>query len=135
MKTPRSKIASTIADHTLANGASKEYAKEIAAYLLAEGRIGEVDSLPRDVQADWAEKGYVEVLARTAHTLTEAEKAEIARQVGVLYPAAKQVVVTEVADPEVIGGVRLSLANQQLDMSVEAKLNKFKQLTAAGKEN
>jgi F0F1-type ATP synthase delta subunit len=34
----------------------------------------------------------------------------------------------------VIGGVRLSLANQQLDLSVESKLNKFKQLTAAGKE-
>jgi F0F1-type ATP synthase delta subunit len=40
--------------------------------------------------------------------------------------------VTEVLDPEVLGGVRLSLANQQLDLSVEAKLNKFKQLTLTG---
>jgi F0F1-type ATP synthase delta subunit len=87
------------------------------------------------VQSLWAEQGYVEVLARTAHALSDAEKAEIKEQVGALYPAAKQVVVTEVSDPEVIGGVRLSLANQQLDLSVEAKLNKFKQLTAAGKEN
>jgi F-type H+-transporting ATPase subunit delta len=135
MKTSRSKIASTIADTTLKNGSSKEYAKEIAAYLLSEGRVGEVDSLLRDVQSLWAEQGYVEVLARTAHALSDAEKAEIKEQVGALYPAAKQVVVTEVSDPEVIGGVRLSLANQQLDLSVEAKLNKFKQLTAAGKEN
>jgi F-type H+-transporting ATPase subunit delta len=123
------------ADKTLSAGFSKEYAKEIAAYLLSEGRIGEVDSLLRDVQAEWAEQGYVEVLARTAHSITDDEKEEIKRQVGVLYPAAKQIVVTEVADPQVIGGVRLSLANQQLDLSVEAKLNKFKQLTAAGKEN
>jgi F-type H+-transporting ATPase subunit delta len=135
MKTSRSKIASTIAEHTLKNGVSPEYAKEIAAYLLGEGRVGEVDSLLRDVQALWAEKGYVEVLARTAHTLSHAEKAEIKSQVGARYPAAKQIIVTEVIDPEIIGGVRLSLANQQLDLSVEAKLNKFKQLTAAGKEN
>jgi F0F1-type ATP synthase delta subunit len=135
MKISRSKIAALVADTTLDKGVSKQYAKEIAAYLLSERRVGEVDSLLRDVQEMWARKGYVEVLARTAHSLSEAEKTEIKKQVGAFYPAAKQVVVTEVSDPEVIGGVRLSLANQQLDLSVEAKMNKFKQLTAAGKEN
>jgi F0F1-type ATP synthase delta subunit len=134
MKIPRSKIAHQIATRTLENGADAAYAKEIAAYLLSEGRVGEVDSLLRDVQAEWAEHGYVEVLARTAHGLSDVEVAEIRQQVGALYPAAKQIVVTEVADPAVIGGVRLSLAGLQLDMSVQAKLNKFKQLTAAGKE-
>jgi F-type H+-transporting ATPase subunit delta len=134
MKASRSKIAALVADKTLENGVSKDYATEIAAYLLSERRVGDVDSLLRDIQELWARKGYIEVLARTAHSLSEAEKAEIQKQIGALYPAAKQVVVTEVLDPEVIGGVRLSLANQQLDMSVEAKMNKFKQLTAAGKE-
>jgi F0F1-type ATP synthase delta subunit len=136
MGTSRSKIASTIADKTLQDGAvSKEYAREIAAYLMSEGRTGELDSLLRDVLGDWAEKGYVEVLARTAHELSDAEKAEIKQQIGAHYPNAKEVVVTEVHDPSVVGGVRLSLAGQQLDMTVEAKINKFKQLTAAGKEN
>jgi F0F1-type ATP synthase delta subunit len=134
MKVSRSKLAHAIADKTLAEGASKQYAREIAAYLLSEGRVGEVDSLLRDIQGDWAQNGYVEVLARTAHPLTANETAEIRRQISALYPGAKQIVVTEVADASVIGGVRLSLAGQQLDMSVEAKLNKFKQLTAAGKE-
>ncbi|HSX05897.1 MAG TPA: F0F1 ATP synthase subunit delta [Candidatus Saccharimonadales bacterium] len=134
MKTSRSKIAQTIADKTLVQGASKEYAREIAAYLLSERRVGEVDSLLRDIQADWAENGYVEVLARSAHALTETEKTAISQLVGSHFPAAKQVKVSEVADPSVVGGVRLVLPNQQLDMSVDAKLNKFKQLTAAGKE-
>jgi len=134
MKTSRSKIASTIAEKTLKDGFSAAYAKEIAAYLLSEGRVGEVDSLLRDVQEKWAAAGHVEVLARTAHSLNAGETEEIRRQIGVLYPAAKQIVVTEVHDPSVVGGVRLSLANQQLDLSVEAKLNKFKQLTAAGKD-
>lgn len=130
MKTPRTKIASTIAARTLKSGASSDLAKEIAAYLLAEGRVDELESILRDVQIDWAEDGYVEVLASTAHPLTTDVQAKITEQVKALYPSARQIVVTEVLDPEVIGGVRLSLANQQLDLSVEAKLNKFKQLTA-----
>lgn len=133
MKAPRTRIASAIADRTLKSGASRGLAKEVAAYLLAEGRVGELDSVLRDVQADWAEAGHVEVLAASAHSLSADVRSNITKQVKALYPAAKQIIVTEVLDPEVIGGVRLSLANQQLDLSVEAKLNKFKQLTA-GKE-
>jgi F0F1-type ATP synthase delta subunit len=134
MKTPRTRIAGTIANQTLKKGVSKKYAKEVAAYLLEEGRVSELDSVLRDVQADWAEAGYVEVLAASAHELTAAIRADIQKQVKRLYPAAKQIIVTEVHDPEVIGGVRLSLANRQLDLSVEAKLNKFKQLTTLGKD-
>ena len=133
MKTPRTRISSTIADRTLKNGSSAQLAKEVAAYLLAENRVGELDSILRDVQADWAKAGYVEVLAASAFPLSADVRANITKQVKSLYPDAKQVIVTEVPDPTVIGGVRLSLANQQLDLSVEAKLNKFKQLTA-GKE-
>jgi len=134
MKTPRTRIAQTIADKTLAGSDSRKLGQEIAAYLLSERRTNELNSLLRDVQADWAEAGYVEVLAGSAHELTAANKAEIRRQVERLYPDAKQIIITHVHDPEVIGGVRLSLANQQLDLSVEAKLNKFKQLTISGKD-
>lgn len=127
-------MASTIAAKTRQDGISKDYAKEIAALLLFEGRAGELDSLLRDIQADWAEHGYVEVLARSAHPLTDAVKAEIAERVKQVYPQAEKVVVTEVSDPSVVGGVKIRLAHQQLDLTVEAKLNKFKQLTGAGKE-
>ncbi|HEX4774427.1 MAG TPA: F0F1 ATP synthase subunit delta, partial [Candidatus Saccharimonadales bacterium] len=61
-------------------------------------------------------------------------KTEIERQARRLYPGAKRVMVSEEHDPEVIGGVRLSLADRQWDLSVEAKLNQFKQLTMSGKE-
>lgn len=127
-------MASTIAAHTYYDGISKEYAKEIAAMLLFEGRAGELDSLLRDIQADWATHGYVEVLAYSAHPLTADVKAEITKQIKQLYPKAEKVVVTEMTDPSVVGGVKIRLAHQQLDLTVEAKLNKFKQLTGAGKE-
>jgi F0F1-type ATP synthase delta subunit len=134
MKTSRTRVAQTIADRTLRDGSKKKLSQEIAAYLLTERRVGDLDSLLRDVQADWAEAGFVEVLAASAHPLTATVRANIEKRIKSLYPGAKRVIVTEVHDPEVIGGVRLSLANQQLDLSIEAKLNKFKQLTTAGKE-
>jgi len=134
MKTPRTRIASTVADKTFKDGISKQYSKQIAALLLEDGRVGELDSLLRDVQADWAKRGYVEVLARTAYGLDADVKKDIAREAKKLYPKADKIVVTEVIDPSIIGGVQISVANEQLDLSVEAKLNKFKQLTTAGKE-
>lgn len=134
MKTPRTRIAHTIADRTLAGSKPQQVGREAAAYLLSEGRVNELESVLRDVQADWAVAGYVEVLARSAHALLDAVRADITREVKKIYPTAKQIIVTEILDPSVLGGVRLSLANQQLDLSVEAKLNTFKQLTAAGKD-
>jgi F0F1-type ATP synthase delta subunit len=133
-KTPRTRIAGAIADVTLKKGVSKAYSREVAAYLLSEGRADELDSVLRDVQADWAERGYLEVLASSAFPLSAAVQADITRSVKQLHPEARQIIITEVHDDSVIGGVRLSLPNEQLDLTVQAKLNKFKQLTAAGKE-
>lgn len=134
MKAPRTRLAKLIADRTLASGVSQKLAEEVAAYLLAERRTGELDSLLRDVQADWAEAGHVEVVATSAHPLTAAVRADITKQVRRLYPEARQIVINEVRDPEIIGGVRLTLANQQLDLSIRSTLNRFKQLATAGKE-
>lgn len=134
MKQPRTKLARLVADKTLKKGASKRLSQEIAAYLLIEGRTSELDSILRDVQADWSRAGFVEVLAYSAHPLTPGVKKDISSQTKRLYPSVKQIHITEIRDPEVIGGVRLKLPNQQLDLSIEAKLDKFKQLTAVGKE-
>jgi F0F1-type ATP synthase delta subunit len=129
MKARRTRIARLLADRTLKDGPSKRLSREVAAYLLSEGRTAELDSIVRDVQADWAEAGIIEVLASSAHPLTASVKADIKSQVRKLYPEAKRIIVTEVHDPDVIGGVRLNMAGRQLDLSVQAKLNKFKQLT------
>jgi F0F1-type ATP synthase delta subunit len=133
MKTPRTRIAKLIAKRTLNQGISKSYAKEIAAYLLTERRTRELDSLLRDVGADWARAGHVEVIATSTHPLDAHVKTEISVQTKELYPEAKDIIITETHDPKMIGGVRLNLPNRQLDLTVRAKLNKFKQLTIGGK--
>jgi F0F1-type ATP synthase delta subunit len=134
MKQPRTKLASLIADRTMKSGRSRRLAGEIAAYLLSERRVNELDSVLRDVQADWAQAGRVEVIARSAHGLTPQLRNDITKRLKPLYPQAKQILVTEVHDPAVIGGVRLNLADRQLDLSIRTKLDNFKQAAMAGKE-
>ena len=134
MSTKRSELADVVASSTLKKGASRKYTRDLAAYLLDNHLTGEVDSLMRDVQALWAKSGHLEVLTSSAHPLTDSIKSEIRRQVKKAAPKASTIVVTEVYDEQVIGGVRINLPGRQLDLSIEAKLNRFKQLVSEGKE-
>lgn len=130
MKIGRTVLTKSIADRL----SSPQIATEIAAYLIAEKRTAELDSLVRDLAQYRADvDGVVEVEAVTAHPIDATAKKQITAKIEAVYPAAKQIIITERHDPDVLGGVRLELANQQLDLSARAKLNHFKQLTAAEK--
>jgi F0F1-type ATP synthase delta subunit len=126
------RIAAVIADKADRAGVSTvALSQEIAAYLLDSRRSGELDSVIRDVMQIRADRGIVEVIAVSAHPIDAKGLADIETQVRGLYPAAKQIIISTSHDPDVVGGVRLELANQQLDLSIRSKLNRFKQLTTA----
>ena len=130
-KLPRHELAAILAEKALSMSAAN-LAEEVAAYLLAENRTGELDSLLRDIMQYRADHGVVEVMAVSAHALTDGTRREVEAQIRELYPAAKQIIISEQLDQSVIGGVKIELANQQLDLSIRSKLNRFKQLTAVG---
>jgi F0F1-type ATP synthase delta subunit len=134
MKLARSKISRVISDETLTKGISSNLSKQIAALLIAENRTKDLNSIMRDVQSSWADAGIVNVIAYSAHEIDSAVDAQIKSEIKKIYPRSKQVIVSHVNDPEVIGGVRLSLADSQLDLSVESKLNKFRQLVSERKD-
>lgn len=134
MKVPRYQLAAVLAERSLGSLNESAFAEEIAAYLLDQNRTGELDSLLRDIWQYRADRGIVEVIAHTTYPLTTGVRGEIEAEVKRVYPAAKKIIVTESIDANVVGGVRLEFANEQLDLSVRAKLNRFKQLTLAGKE-
>jgi F0F1-type ATP synthase delta subunit len=127
----RRHLAEVIAERTLGLPESK-LAHEIAAYLLAENQTAKLEPLLRDIMY-WREKhGVVEVMAVSAHELTQDVRDDIESIVREHFPSAKSVIINESIDPAVVGGVRLVLAREQLDLTVEAKLNKFKRLTSEG---
>jgi F0F1-type ATP synthase delta subunit len=133
MKAPRTKIASVIANKSR-DGFSKSEATEVAAYLLEERRVSELESILRDVSNLWAEQGYVEVKASSAYELSDQVKRDIEDQVRKVMPDAKQIRLNEIRDPELIGGVKLEFVNRQLDLSIQGELNKFKDLAVNGKD-
>ncbi len=133
MNSVRHHLAETIGQRTLKTANLHELAKEIAAYLLHEGRVSELESLTRDIITYRAEHGVVEAYARSAHELSQADLDDIRALLHKEYPKASQFLIDEINEPEVIGGVKIELPGEQLDLTVRAKVNTFKKLTA-GKE-
>lgn len=131
MKVSRTRLAAIITDLAARPIGTKPLSREIAAYLLTEGRTGELDSIMRDVMQCRVDQGVVEVVATDARPVSSRAKQDITNLVRARFPQAKQIIISEELDPTIIGGVQLELANQQLDLSVRAKLNHFKQLTAS----
>ncbi len=134
MKQPRHLLVETIGARTLNIVDAKLLAQEIAAYLLSENRVNELDSIMRDVIAYRAERGVVEAEAVSAHELTNNVKDDIKVLMKQNYPDAKSVTISERIDTNVVGGVRVVLPHEQLDLTVRSKLANFKRLTMAGKE-
>ena len=109
---------------------ARKFSNEVASYLLDNNLTGELDSLTRDLNSYRAANGVVEVTAVSAHKLSETALKEVRAKVKQFYPKAKRIIIDQRLDPSQIGGVRLELPDQQLDLSVRGKLNRFKQLTA-----
>ena len=132
MKPKRKQIAEVIAKR-LGNGQSlKSLSNEIAAYLLAEERSKELDLIMRDVIKLRAKKGFVESTAVVAHELEPKVEKSLRVLIKTVRQNAKRIVINHKLDPFVIGGIRLDIVNQRLDLSVRAKLNKLKTLTING---
>lgn len=130
MKAPRSAIAKVI-NQKLDKADAKKAAEDIAGYLLAEKRVGELDSLMRDLQQIRSDQGAVEVNALSAHELDQNSINEIKTLIKKKFPGTNQIIINKIIDNDVVGGVRLVMANQQLDLTIRYKLSKFKQLTTS----
>lgn len=130
MKIPRNELAKIIGERTLHIKDPSLLAREVAAYLLTENRIDDLDSLLRDIMQYRMDHGVVEAVAVSAHELDDVVHKDIQAILKTRYPEAKGIIVRDRQDPKVIGGVRIQLANEQLDLTVQSTLNKFKQLTA-----
>jgi F-type H+-transporting ATPase subunit delta len=128
----RKDLASVIDDRYQA-GKTDGLAKSIAAYLLETNQTVELDSLIRDVKVLREQSGHIEAEVFTAHDLNENALEDVKSLIKTTHPEVRTVAVVQTLDPTVIGGLKIRLAQEQLDMSIRSKLDTFKRLTT--KEN
>lgn len=130
MKVQRHILAEAIAKRTLHVSGEHRLAQEIAAYLLAERRTYELESILRDIMQFRMSHGVLEAEVVTAHEVQEHVLSEVKQLLHAAYKDAKTVNLGKRLDASVIGGIRVDMANEQLDMTVSAKLATFKRLTS-----
>lgn len=130
----RQQLAKTIAKRTLDEKDLNQLTKEVAAYLLAENQSANLSSIMRDVMAYRAEFGHIEANIISAHPLDAKLRDDITLIVQSAFPDSKHIVINESIDENVVGGLRIEMANLQLDNTVQAKLNTLKRRTAARKD-
>lgn len=129
MKIPRAELAAVIGEKTLKQTDMRRLAKAVAAYLMEQKSIDDLESIMRDVLAYRQSKGIVEADLVSAHQLSEEATKDITSLIKHHYPEAKHVVMHKELDTDVIGGFKVNMAHEQLDMSVRAQLDTFKRLT------
>jgi len=130
----RHHLAEVIAERTLHVRDTRKLAREVAAYLLDTRQTGQLESLLRDIMEYRAQHGVVEATAISAHDLDATVIKDLQQILKDEHPKAKSTHITPRLDPSVVGGVKLQLANEQLDLTVRGRLDTFKRLTTAIKE-
>jgi F0F1-type ATP synthase delta subunit len=131
MNLTRAQLANVISNHSYKKGVTKPLATDVAKILLETKKTGSLNSLMRDVEMDWANLGYIDVIARSAYPLNLQVKKDIKSLVIKHYPEAKHVKIVEIQDDSVIAGVILELPDQQLDLTIATKITEFKNFTAS----
>lgn len=126
----RAQLAEIIGEKTLATSDRKQLASSIAAYLTTQAKKVDIDSLVRDVMQYRLEHGVVEAVAVSAHELTPAVIADVKALLKEHFPDATSISVDTRIDENMVGGVRIELPRETLDLSVRNKLNTFKRLVA-----
>ena len=108
---------------------AEEVTTSLAAYLIEERRLGDLSAIVRDIERQLlANDGKLYVRAETAHALGAEQSAKI-KQIFIAETGAKEVIIQETINPDVIGGVRLTTADHQLDLTIRRQLQRLKSQT------
>lgn len=131
-KTSLSQIASVLADRTMNTDNNSTLAKEIALYLISEKRVNDLESILREVKIIRQDNGILDVKVDSAHDLSESDIDEIKSLIKREFTNVDSIVIDQSVDTNLVGGVKLQTASNQLDMTIKNKIDTFKRLTSRG---
>jgi F-type H+-transporting ATPase subunit delta len=107
---------------------SKDQAKlaqAIAQYLTQNRRTKELDGIMRSLTSLREQEGVVETTVTSAFPLSSDLKRNI-RTLITKERQAKDVIINEVVDTSVIGGLKIETGEHQLDVTIQTKLESLK---------
>lgn len=123
VRVSRRKIAAYCADRLIAGDTS--VADQLAAYLIDERRTREVELVVRDIEAALAARGVMIADVASATKLSDATK----KAIGAFLTEtdnSKRVYLRESLDPTLLGGVRVTTPDAELDATIRRKLTTLK---------
>ena len=100
---------------------SSKLPKMVASYLISNRRTADLDKIMRQIAVIRLSKGLSEATITSAVPINS----EIKKQIKSLIKS-KSVLINEVNDKSVIGGVRIEANEYYLDLTVRNRLNKLK---------
>lgn len=99
----------------------KNLASKITAFLLEERRSRDMPAVLRAVDEELARRGSSQVTITSAHAVSEQAKKQLAELLEVKNPSFHEII-----DLSVIGGVKARSGETEIDLTVKAKLQRFK---------
>lgn len=125
-KTSRRIIVRATAERLLAEPKKQAHImKELAAYLLEHNMTADVDLIINDLVRELADRsGTMLVSVASARPLNEAVRAEIKQSIK-QTTGAKDVVLNETIDTDLLGGLIARTPDAELDLSVRTKLKRL----------
>lgn len=125
MKLSRRKLSEHATARLLNGESAKSVMKQLGAYLVENRRTRELELIIRDIEAQLLAKGTALVTTVSARSLSNEAKKSIESLVKAEQSQVKNVILREVIDESVIGGVRVELPGHVADFTVKAKLDKL----------
>ena len=99
----------------------REVSSKVAAYLIDERKTTELPKVMRAIEEELARKGSTQVVVTSAREVSSEIKMQLAEMLNAQNP-----VFTEIIDKNVIGGVKARSGEQEIDLTVRGRLNRFK---------
>lgn len=119
----RRQLASYVAESLVAG--KTEVIDQLAAYLVSEQRVKETDSLVRDIEKALATRGTLVAHISSARSLDSVQQSQIETLLKQRYNA-KHVAIDTQTDDDLLGGVVIRTASDELDSSLRRNINRLK---------
>ncbi len=129
MKYNRLELAQIIYSQTLNSTSTKQLAQEIAAFLLSNDLTDQLDSIIRDVKLIRQQNGILDVKVISRFPLNQLMLSNINNLLKQYYNNVKEILIEPIIDINIIGGVRLEMADSSLDLSMSNQLKSLLSLT------